>query len=136
MATLVTKNTNFPNGVNAPITYPANSVKSVTGNTTLTASDSGKFIMCDAADCVITLPATQDGLTYTVITNVLSTGTGTSVSPAAADKIMGMGFTAADDKDAINTGATDVGGDYIKLVGDGSLGWYIVEAKGIWARES
>lgn len=112
-------------------------VETKTAAYTLTAADSGKVFLANAASSVVfTLPATVLGLTYTIICMTATTsGVGTSLSPAAADKIMGNGFTAADDKDAINTAATDVVGDTITVVGDGVDGWYITSVIGIWARE-
>lgn len=107
-------------------------------NRTMTADESGSVVVVTAADKVITLPATQAGLVYTVMLGAggLSASTGLSVSPAAADQIIGNGFTVADDKDAINTGATDAVGDSITLIGDGSAGWYVANVVGTWAREA
>ena len=102
---------------------------------TCTAEDSGKIFVAEAVDLVFTLPATVRGLTYTFVVSTLSTTTGLSVSPNANDKIMGNGFTSADNKDAINTAATDREGDLITVVGDGDLGWYITQVIGTWARE-
>lgn len=103
---------------------------------TLTVADAGATVIVTAADKVITLPATVAGMVVTVVTGAVSGGTGTSVSPAAADKIIGNGFTAADDKDAINTGATDVLGDSITLIGDGVDGWYVLNVVGTWERQA
>lgn len=105
---------------------------------TLTREHSGALIIVTAADKVITLPSTAAGLRYKILlaTAGLSAGTGLSVSPAALDLITGNGFTVADNKDAINTGATDVAGDFIELTGDGSLGYYITDIAGTWAREA
>jgi len=107
-------------------------------NRPMTQDESGSVVVVTAADKVITLPATQLGLEYTVMLGAggLSSGTGLSVSPAAADQIIGNGFTVADNKDAINTGSTDVVGDSITLLGDGSVGWYVVNVTGTWAREA
>ena len=103
---------------------------------TLTEDDSGKIIVVTGADKVVTLPATQAGLVYTIVTGIVSSTTGLSVSPAAADQIIGLGFTAADDKDAINTQATERVGDSITLVGNGSTGWLAIHASGTWARQA
>jgi hypothetical protein len=111
-------------------------VESKGANYTVTREDSGKVFVSTAADLVFTLPATEKGLTYTFVTKVVSAGTGTSVSPQAADKIIATGFTSADDKDAVNTGATDTEGDSITLVGDGLDGWIEVGRRGIWARQA
>jgi len=58
----------------------------------------------------------------------LSSGTGLSISPAAADKI----DAAADDTDFVNSGATDTVGDAVTVVGDGAGGWYALNVQGTW----
>jgi len=105
---------------------------------TVTAADSRKVIVVTGADKVMTLPATVAGLEYTFVlaSAGLSAGTGLSISPNAADKIMGNGFTSADDKDAILAGASDREGDALTLVGDGVDGWYIVGVTGTWTRQA
>lgn len=104
-------------------------------NYTVLARESGATFIATAADVEFTLPATAAGLRYTFIFKAPSGGTGGQVSPVAADKIMGDGFTSADDKAAINTGATDREGDSITIVADGADGWFIVNKSGTWARE-
>lgn len=115
--------------------------QSKAANYTVTAADSDSTFIATAADVVFTLPSTSAGLRYTFVTGALSTGTGTSISPAAADKIMGSvdgptAITSADDKDLINSGASDVLGDSVTLIGDGLDGWFIVGCTGVWAREA
>lgn len=116
----------------------ARKVKTVAVNTTLTAADSGALILVTAADLVITLPPTANGLHYTfaLAASGLSASTGLSISPDAADQIVGNGFTAADNKDAILAGATDRAGDAITLIADNNVGWYIVNLTGTWTREA
>ncbi len=107
-----------------------------TGSFTLTKYDSGTTHLMGATTArVATLPATVLGLRYTFISSAYSSTYAMAVSPAAADKIMGNGFTATDNKDAINTLATSREGDSITLVGDGADGWYIERVLGTWARE-
>ena len=100
-------------------------------NRTVTADESGAVVIVTAADKVITLPATQAGLTYTITlgNGGLSSGTGLSVSPNASDKINAK----ADDADLVNTGATDAVGDSVTVVGDGADGWVVVSQTGTWA---
>jgi len=106
-------------------------------NYTVTPEDSNTTIIVAGADKVMTLPPTEAGLKYKFVLAAagLSTGTGLQISPNAADKIMGNGFTSADDKDAILAGSGDREGDSITLEGDGSLGWYIVGVVGTWTRQ-
>lgn len=111
--------------------HPVANVVEKGANYTVTKADSGTIFIATAADVVFTLPATVVGLVFTFINAALSSGTGLSVSPVAADNIN----EGTDDKDLINTGSTDVVGDSVTLVGDGSNGWYTTALVGTWAAE-
>lgn len=109
--------------------------ETVAANKTLDEGDNGVIQMVTVDAVVITLPATVVGYQYTIV-NAAPDGTAlVSISPAATDKIMGNGFTSADDKDARNTKATAKRGDMMRLVGDGVNGWMVAEVRGTWARE-
>jgi hypothetical protein len=112
----------------------------VTGAThELTAEDDGAIVVIDyaAGSSVISLPATRKALRFSFIVNGLAGGgAGHSVSPVSADKIIGNGFTAADNKDAICSAASDRIGDALTLVGDGVDGYFIESVVGTWAREA
>lgn len=125
-------NTTFPGG----ITYGKDLFHVVSASMTVSPSLFGRLIKSSAADVVVTLPlaATHKGAVVTVVNGVLSTGTGLSLSPNAADNIYGNGLTAVDDKDLINTGATDVVGDSATVVSDGT-NWLITNVTGTWAKE-
>ena len=115
---------------------PVSRFASIAASATLAVSDHGGVFEADSTTSVVlTLPSTQKGLTFTLVVGQLTSSGGHAFSPAAADKIMGNGFTATDDKDAICTAATDRVGDSITLVGDGVDGWYITSVVGTWARE-
>lgn len=114
----------------------AGDVEVLTAARTLTREDNGKTFVSGAADVVVTLPATAKGLSFTFLTSTLSATTGFSISPAAADKIVAKGITPADDKDLINTAASDAIGDSVTLVGDGADGWYVTAMLGTWARQA
>lgn len=91
------------------------------------------------ADAVFTLPAVAAanlGMTFEFECGEVSGGTGLSISPAAADHIRGNGLTSVDDKDLINTGATDRLGDAVRLYSDGVDGWVITDIVGTWAKEA
>lgn len=103
---------------------------------TLDEGDNG-VVQVVTVDSTITLPATVVGTTYIIMNGGEGSTDGSitiNVSPAALDKIMGNGFTSADDKDAINTNGRY--GDFIKLVGDGVNGWMVVESQGTWSRQA
>ncbi len=105
---------------------------------TLTAAQSGaKFV--GAADAVFTLPAAAagtKGVWYEFETGALSAGVGLSISPAAVDHIRGNGLTSVDNKDLINSGASDRLGDMVRLYCDGVDGWVIDSIIGTWAKEA
>lgn len=107
---------------------------------TLTPAQSGEHFVA-AVDAVFTLPtssAATKGVEYEFSCGALSTGTGLSLSPAAADAIGGNGLTVVVDKDLINTGASDRLGDYVKVLGTGETGataWRITAIIGTWAKE-
>lgn len=105
-------------------------------NYTLTEADSGLVTNVDTDNVVITLPSTVAGMTFIVRNSASDGAAKVSISPAALDKIMGNGFTSADNKDAINTKATAKKGDYMKLVADGANGWFVTAVRGTWAREA
>lgn len=104
-------------------------------NYNVAAADSGKDIQIDAT-AVMTLPATVVGMTFK-FTNIGVDGfVQISLSPAAADKIIGADLAPQDDKDLINTLSTARRGDYVVIAADGVDGWYVQEMNGIWAREA
>jgi len=111
-------------------------VSNHTANYTVSADESGKVFFAKAVDLVFTLPATEAGLRYTFIVHTASAVTGLSISPAAADAIHGNGLTSVDDKDLINTAATDAEGDSVTIEGDGVDGWWIVAINGTFAKEA
>lgn len=99
---------------------------------TLTAADSGTVFVITAADKTVTLPATALGLVFTFVVKTLGGSTGFSISPVAADNIN----AGTDNKDLINSSATDAVGDSVTIVGDGDAGWLTVGKIGTWAAES
>ena len=115
----------------------------VTSNKTLALADQGIVQNVRSSSAVVTLPATTAGAVFiirnggAVVTNGPQGASGAAVSvavsPNASDQIAGNGFTAADNKDALNSGNV---GDYIMLVGDGTNGWGISELSGTWTREA
>jgi hypothetical protein len=125
-------------GANKEISGIRRKVNLAAATQALTAAQSGeKFV--GAVDAVFTLPAAAagtKGVWYEFECGALSSGTGLSVSPAAADHIRGNGLTSVDDKDLINTGATDRLGDMVRLYCDGVDGWVIEAVIGTWSKEA
>jgi len=106
----------------------------LSANTTLDEEDVGKQLLIKKSGLTITLPATVVGYVYHIWYDC-DTKQGTlAVSPNSSDKIMGIDVTDVDNKD-LNL-ASGQKGDHIVLIGDGSLGWYVVQAAGSWSRET
>lgn len=107
----------------------------------LTALQSGQRFV-GAVDAVFTLPAAAAGTAgvwYEFECGALSSGTGLSISPAAADAIGGNGLSVTVDKDLINSGATDRLGDCVRIYCTGVTGataWRIESVVGTWAKEA
>jgi predicted RecA/RadA family phage recombinase len=107
-----------------------------TDNYTVDAQDTGK-VLCLATDAkTFTLPATAAGLDVILVNLASNGGALMSVSPNASDKIMGPDVAGVDDKDYLNTKATQVRWDYLHLLADGNAGWYVKGQRGTWAQES
>lgn len=110
----------------------------VAANLTLTVKDSGKTFYTTAADIVFSLPAVtaeMKGVWFRFINGALSTGTGLSISPSANDYVGGGGFTIVNDKDLINSGASDVVGDHAEIWCNG-VDWIVVNTGGTWAKQA
>lgn len=119
----------------------------VTENKTLAILDCGVVQVVKTDALTITLPSTAAGLNFTIRNGGVAptgapTGSGANgsailtISPAAADKISGLLATPVDNKDLINTKATSIVGDEVRLLGDGVDGWVVASATGIFAREA
>lgn len=106
-----------------------NTSEDVTGAKTLDATDVG-LVQNVTATATITLPATSAKFDF--IIRVGAVGKTVTISPAAADKI--LGYTAAnsgvgaDDKGLIFT--NQPAGSYVHLRGDGTDGYTIVRFRG------
>ena len=110
-----------------------------TADFTADAAESGCIYEIGGVDKVATLPATSPGVVFRfqIAAAGLSASTGFKLSPNSNDKLMGNGFTSADNKDAILAGSGDREGDYIEVTGDaGGAGWFITDISGTWTREA
>lgn len=125
----------------APIAVYYDGVPSVaiTDGTTLTAGASGtthigKALTLDssAGTVTVTLPAVDTKTVYSFV--VKRGGNQINISPAAADQIIGLGLTAADNKDFIL--ASPQAGDSLQIAGLHADGWVVLSASGTWTREA
>jgi len=111
----------------------------LTGTKTFDAQDCGKlFVVTDAGDGdALTLPAIADGLSGITILAIGAFGTtAVTISPAAADMILGPDITGADNKDLVLTKATQRRGDFVTLIAGDADGYMVTQLRGIWAREA
>ena len=107
-----------------------------TNYTVVITTDSGKTFISNTKDVVFTLPAIAVGNVYTFINTGADGMNNLTISPAAADGILYVGGLV-DNKDLINTQTTSKVGDYVKIAALNSTDfWTVVEAQGIWAKES
>lgn len=124
-------------GVNEPIATDATVIPS-TAAYTVSPDQDGVTVYCtDLTSNVVTLPAVATvglGFRVRVLTKVLPTsGAGTTVTPAAADKFQGNGFNAkTDGQTLVNSAASDALGDYVDLQSDAD-GWFVIHKIGTWA---
>ncbi len=102
---------------------------------TFDAQDVGKTFFV-TEDCVITLPGTVAGYLFDVVCAGPYGTVQISLSPAAADKIMGPDLAGVDNKDLINTKATAQRGDRAQILGAGGDGYFVTGLKGVWAAEA
>lgn len=105
--------------------------EAVTGNKTLDEGDNG-IVQNVTATATVTLPATVVGTSYIIRVGAL--GITVTVAPNASDKIMGNGFTSADNKALIFT--SQPVGSFVRLAGDGVNGWMVAEINGTATRQS
>lgn len=111
--------------------------ETISADATLDETDTGSLQWVDTDAKVITLPAIATGLDGVAIVNGGSFGTVlVTISPQAADKILGPGITSADDKDLLNTKATARRGDFAILGGNDADGYAVQALRGTWARQA
>lgn len=115
----------------------------LTDNVSLVKGDSGKIYIVGADAKTATLPSSATvgaGVMYGFINGGADGSYGFTISPNAADKIMGIfgniRMSGTDDKDLVNTKASARRGDWMVVVSDGVDGWYIYGGDGIWTEES
>jgi hypothetical protein len=102
-----------------------NEAETVGATKTLDLGDSGVVQNCPVTT-TITLPATVVGTVYLI--RVGKAGITVTISPNAADKIAGNGYTPVDNKDMIFT--NQPAGSYVELTADGVNGYMVSRIKG------
>tara|TARA_R100000808_G_scaffold7808_1_gene22525 strand:+ start:180 stop:593 length:414 start_codon:yes stop_codon:yes gene_type:complete len=98
--------------------------------------DSGKTLLSKTKDVVFTLPAIAVGNVYTFVNTAEDGVNNLTISPNASDGILYLGGLT-DDKDLINTQSTSKVGDYVTIASlNSTVFWTVVDAQGVWAKES
>lgn len=111
--------------------------EALTSTKTFDAEDSGKLFWATGDATALTLPAIATGLSgLTIVSGGAFGAQATTISPNASDMILGPDITGADDKDLINTKATQRRGDFVELIAGDADGYMVVKLRGIWAREA
>ena len=98
----------------------------------------GKYVNIATDAKTLTLPAVTVGSSYIIVNSASDGGALLTISPNSSDKFLVdiAGGAGTDDKDIINTKATQVKFDYVKLVGLSDAGWLIDDIRGTWVDES
>ena len=98
--------------------------------------DSGKTLLSKTKDVVFTLPAIAVGNVYTFVNTAEDGVNNLTISPNSSDGILYLGGLT-DDKDLINTQSTSKVGDYVTIASlNSTVFWTVVDAQGVWAKES
>ena len=98
--------------------------------------DSGKTFLSNTKDVVFTLPAIAIGNVVTFVNTGADGQNNLTISPNGSDGILYLG-SLTDDKDLINTQGTSKVGDYVTIASLNSTAhWTVVDAQGVWAKES
>ena len=86
----------------------------------------------------LTLPAVTVGSSYIIVNSAADAGALLTISPNSSDKFLVdiAGAAGTDDKDIVNTKATQSRLDYVHLMGIDAIGWMIADIRGTWVDES
>ena len=104
--------------------------------TVVISTDSGKTFLSNTTDVVFTLPAIAIGNVFTFVNTAADGGNNLTISPNSSDGILYLG-SLTDNKDVINTASTSKVGDYVTIASLNSTAhWTVVDAQGVWAKES
>lgn len=106
-----------------------------TATYTIDAQDTGKVIQDATDNAVLTMTAVAGIVGCDVIVQNLAADGGAklSIDPNSNDKVAGPDIAGTDNKDHINTKATQKQGDFVHVIA--GTDWFVVESRGIWATE-
>ena len=98
----------------------------------------GKYVEIATDAKTLTLPAVVVGASFIIVNTAADGGALLTISPNSSDKFLVdiAGAAGTNNKDIINTKATQIKYDYVKLVGLSADGWLIDDIRGTWVDES
>ena len=104
--------------------------------TVVISTDSGKTFLSNTTDVVFALPSIAIGNVYTFVNTAADGQNNLTIDPNSNDGILYLG-SLTDNKDLINTASTSKVGDYVTIASLNSTAhWTVVDAQGVWAKES
>ena len=125
--------------------YPAFSgltAVTLTADTTLALATHsvqvGAYVNIATDAKTLTLPAVTVGSSYIIVNSAADAGALLTISPNSSDKFLVdiAGAAGTDDKDIINTKATQARLDFVHLIGMAAAGWCIADVRGTWVDQS
>ena len=98
----------------------------------------GAYVEVNADAKTLTLPAVVLGASFIIVNTNDDAGGLLTISPNASDKFLVdiAGAAGTDNKDILNTKASQKKYDFVHLIGLSDVGWYIHNIRGIWVDES
>ena len=98
----------------------------------------GKYVTISTDAKTLTLPAVVVGATFVIVNTAADGGALLTISPNSSDKFLVdiAGAAGTDNKDIVNTKATQNQYDYVKLVGLSADGWLIDDIRGTWVDQA
>ena len=98
----------------------------------------GAYVEVKADAKTLTLPAVVLGASFIIVNTNDDAGGLLTISPNASDKFLVdiAGAAGTDNKDILNTKASQKKYDFVHLIGMHADGWLIHNVRGIWVDES
>ena len=98
----------------------------------------GKYVNIATDAKTLTLPGVVVGASFIIVNSASDGGALLTISPDSSDKFLVdiAGAAGTDNKDIVNTKATQNKFDYVKLVGLSADGWLIDDIRGTWVDQS
>ena len=98
----------------------------------------GAYVQVAADAQTLTLPAVVLGASFIIVNVTADAGALLTISPNSSDMFLVdiAGAAGTDNKDIINTKATQARLDFVHLIGMAAAGWCIADVRGTWVDQS